>query len=218
MHFNLHKTFSTPHGGGGPGAGFVGVRPDLADFLPGPVVAKGAGKIAYRAAMPQRSIGRLKSYYGNFGIMLRAYVYLRMLGPSGLRAVAENAVVGANYVKALVEGVYKVKYPRRCMHEFVAQGDLAEGVHTLDVAKRLIDLGFHPPTIYFPLIVNEAIMIEPTETESKETLDDFAAALLRVAEEAKASPELLHAAPTTTPVGRLDEVAAARNPCLCFRG
>jgi len=217
MHFNLHKTFSTPHGGGGPGAGFVGVRSDLADFLPGPIAAKGEGKIAYRLSMPARSIGRLKSFYGNFGIVLRAYVYLRMLGPEGLRAVAENAVLGANYVKALIEGTYKVKYPRRCMHEFVAQGDIAEGVHTLDIAKRLIDLGFHPPTIYFPLIVPEAIMIEPTESESKETLDAFAAALLKIAEEAKESPELLHAAPTTTPVGRLDEVAAARNPVLCYR-
>jgi glycine dehydrogenase subunit 2 len=217
MHFNLHKTFSTPHGGGGPGAGFVGVRSDLADFLPGPIVEKGEGRCPYRLAMPARSIGRLKSYYGNFGIILRAYVYLRMLGPSGLRAVAENAVLGANYIKALVEGTYKVKYPRRCMHEFVAQGDVAEGVHTLDIAKRLIDLGFHPPTIYFPLIVPEALMIEPTETESKETLDAFAAALLQVAQEARESPELLHAAPATTPVGRLDEVSAARNPLLCYK-
>jgi glycine dehydrogenase subunit 2 len=220
MHFNLHKTFSTPHGGGGPGAGFVGVRSDLADFLPGPIVAKDEDStaVAYRLAMPARSIGRLKSFYGNFGIILRAYVYLRMLGPEGLRSVAENAVLGANYVKALIEDTYKVKYPRRCMHEFVAQGDIAEGVHTLDIAKRLIDLGFHPPTIYFPLIVPEAIMIEPTETESKETLDAFAAALLKIAWEAKESPELLHTAPTTTPVGRLDEVAAARNPVLCYKG
>jgi glycine dehydrogenase subunit 2 len=168
--------------------------------------------------MPARSIGRLKSFYGNFGIILRAYVYLRMLGPEGLRTVAENAVLGANYIKALIEDTYKVKYPRRCMHEFVAQGDIADGVHTLDIAKRLIDLGFHPPTIYFPLIVPEAIMIEPTETESKETLDAFAAALLKIAWEAKESPELLHTAPTTTPVGRLDEVAAARNPVLCYKG
>jgi len=220
MHFNLHKTFSTPHGGGGPGAGFVGVRSDLADFLPGPIVAKGgdSAAVAYSLAMPARSIGRLKSFYGNFGIILRAYVYLRMLGPEGLRTVAENAVLGANYIKALIEDTYKVKYPRRCMHEFVAQGDIADGVHTLDIAKRLIDLGFHPPTIYFPLIVPEAIMIEPTETESKETLDAFAAALLKIAWEAKESPELLHTAPTTTPVGRLDEVAAARNPVLCYKG
>jgi glycine dehydrogenase subunit 2 len=219
MHYNLHKTFSTPHGGGGPGAGFIGVRADLAPFLPGPIVAKAeAGASPYRLRMPEASIGRMKAFYGNFGILVRAYVYLRMLGSPGLRRLAETAVLNANYLKALVEGAYKVKYPRRCMHEFVAQGDLAEGVHTLDVAKRLIDLGFHPPTIYFPLIVPEALMIEPTETESKETLDEFAAALLRIAEEAKSEPELLRRAPTTTPVGRLDEVSAARNPVLCYRG
>jgi glycine dehydrogenase subunit 2 len=238
MHYNLHKTFSTPHGGGGPGAGFVGVRADLADFLPGPIVVKADGPIvtkaaarggtapsggalrdgvAYRLFMPSRSIGRLKAFYGNFGILVRAYVYLRMLGGPGLRRLSENAVLNANYLRALVEGAYPVKYPRRCMHEFVAQGDIAEGVHTLDVAKRLIDLGFHPPTIYFPLIVPEALMIEPTETESKESLDEFAEALLRIAREAKAEPELLHAAPVTTPVGRLDEVAAARNPVLCHK-
>jgi glycine dehydrogenase subunit 2 len=221
MHYNLHKTFSTPHGGGGPGAGFVGVRRDLADFLPGPLVSRVEGSprgLAYRLSMPPRSIGRMKAFYGNFGILVRAYVYLRMLGAGGLRRVVETAVLNANYLKALVEGSYKVKYPRRCMHEFVAQGGLAEGVHTLDVAKRLIDYGFHPPTIYFPLIVPEALMIEPTETESKETLDEFAAALLAIAEEARTRPELLTAAPTTTPVGRLDEVSAARNPTLCYRG
>jgi glycine dehydrogenase subunit 2 len=216
MHYNLHKTFSTPHGGGGPGAGFVGVRADLAAFLPGPIAFKSG--TAYELRMPPSSIGRMKAFYGNFGILVRAYVYLRMLGAPGLRRAAETAVLNANYVKALLEGAYKVKYPRKCMHEFVAQGDLAEGVHTLDIAKRLIDLGFHPPTIYFPLIVPEAIMIEPTETESKETLDEFAAALLQIAEEAKSEPKLLHDAPTTTPVGRLDEVSAARNPILCYRG
>jgi glycine dehydrogenase subunit 2 len=220
MHYNLHKTFSTPHGGGGPGAGFLGARADLARFLPGPIVVKAEDAPAgapYRLRMPESSIGRMKAFYGNFGILVRAYVYLRMLGAAGLRRLAETAVLNANYLKVLVEGEYKVKYPRRCMHEFVAEGDLAEGVHTLDVAKRLIDLGFHPPTIYFPLIVPEALMIEPTESESKETLDEFAAALLRIAEEARSEPELLHAAPTTTPVGRLDEVAAARNPVLCYK-
>jgi glycine dehydrogenase subunit 2 len=224
MHYNLHKTFSTPHGGGGPGAGFLGVRADLARFLPGPIVTKAEGPMAveadgaYRLFMPEASIGRMKAFYGNFGILVRAYTYLRMLGRPGLRRLAETAVLNANYLKALVEVAYKVKYPRRCMHEFVAQGDLAEGVHTLDIAKRLIDLGYHPPTIYFPLIVPEALMIEPTETESKETLDDFAAVLLRIAEEARSEPELLRRAPTTTPVGRLDEVAAARSPLLCYRG
>jgi glycine dehydrogenase subunit 2 len=215
MHYNLHKTFSTPHGGGGPGAGFVGVRSDLADFLPGPIAAK-AGE-SYGLIMPSRSIGRLKAFYGNFGILVRAYVYLRMLGAPGLRRLAETAVLNANYLKVLVEGTYKIKYPRRCMHEFVAQGDLAEGVHTLDVAKRLIDYGFHPPTIYFPLIVPEALMIEPTETEAKETLDEFAAVLIKIAEEARTQPSLLTSAPTSTPVGRLDEVSAARNPTLCYR-
>jgi len=215
MHYNLHKTFSTPHGGGGPGAGFVGATAALAPFLPGPVAAKEGER--FRLSTPESSIGRLKSFYGNFGVMVRAYVYLRMLGGEGLRRMSETAVLNANYLRSLVEGAYPVKYKRRCMHEFVAQGNLAEGVHTLDVAKRLIDLGFHPPTIYFPLIVPEALMVEPTETESKETLDEFARALLEIADEAKTNPGLLRAAPVTTPVGRLDEVAAARNPVLCFR-
>jgi glycine dehydrogenase subunit 2 len=215
MHYNLHKTFSTPHGGGGPGAGFLGARADLAPFLPSPVVVEEGG--AFHTRAPEATIGRLKSFYGNFGVLVRAYAYVRMLGGSGLRRVAEGAVLNANYLKSLLEGTYKVKYPRRCMHEFVAQGDLAEGVHTLDVAKRLIDLGYHPPTIYFPLIVPEALMIEPTETESKETLDQFAAVLLRIAEEAREDPGLLRAAPTKTPVGRLDEVAAARSPTLCYK-
>jgi glycine dehydrogenase subunit 2 len=222
MHYNLHKTFSTPHGGGGPGAGFVGVRADLVDFLPGPIVVldpKALGRSGpYRLEMPSRSIGRMKAFYGNFGILVRAYAYIRMLGAPGLRRLAEMAVLNANYLKVLVEGTYKLKYPRRCMHEFVAQGDVAEGIHTLDIAKRLIDCGYHPPTIYFPLIVPEALMIEPTETESKETLDQFAAVLIKIAEEAKIRPELLKDAPTTTPVGRLDEVAAARNPTLCYKG
>ena len=216
MHFNLHKTFSTPHGGGGPGAGYVGVRKDLGDFLPGPIAAKKGD--AYALAMPSKSIGRVKSFYGNFGVLVRAYAYVRMLGATGLRRLAENAVLNANYLKVKVEKSFKVKYPRRCMHEFVAMGDIAPGIHTLDIAKRLIDYGFHPPTIYFPLIVPEAIMIEPTETEDKETLDAFAEVLAKIAEEAVTNPDLLHNAPTTTPVGRLDEVAAARSPVLCFRG
>jgi glycine dehydrogenase subunit 2 len=219
MHFNLHKTFSTPHGGGGPGAGFVGVRADLADFLPGPVAAENpASGTRYVLRMPPRSIGRMKSFYGNFGVLVRAYVYVRMLGAEGLRRMSETAVLNANYLKKLVERVYDVPYKRRCMHEFVARGDVAEAVHTIDVAKRLIDLGFHPPTIYFPLIVPESLMIEPTETESKETIDAFAAALLRIAEEAVSDPGLLKSAPVTTPVGRLDEADAARNPRLCHRG
>jgi glycine dehydrogenase subunit 2 len=216
MHFNLHKTFSTPHGGGGPGSGMVGAGALLAPFLPGPIVAEAGGK--YSLSMPKASIGRMKAFYGNFGILVRAYAYVRMLGAAGLRRVAENAVLNANYLKTLIERDYAVKYPRRCMHEFVAMGDIAEGVHTLDVAKRLIDYGIHPPTIYFPLIVPEALMIEPTETEDKDSLDEFAAVMHKIAGEARASPELLRAAPTTTPVGRLDEVAAARCPVLCYRG
>ncbi|MDX9827718.1 MAG: aminomethyl-transferring glycine dehydrogenase subunit GcvPB [Spirochaetia bacterium] len=216
MHFNLHKTFSTPHGGGGPGAGMVAAVKELAPFLPGPVARKRAGK--YELAMPEKSIGRLKAFYGNFGVLVRAYCYVRMQGAEGLRRIAENSVLNANYLRARLEKTYKLKYTRPCMHEFVAMGDVAPGIRTLDIAKRLIDYGFHPPTIYFPLIVPEALMIEPTETESKKTLDGFVDAMLSIAAEAKTNPELLHAAPTTTPVGRLDEVAAARSPVLCFRG
>ncbi|HEY9594736.1 MAG TPA: aminomethyl-transferring glycine dehydrogenase subunit GcvPB [Spirochaetia bacterium] len=215
MHFNLHKTFSTPHGGGGPGAGAVGVVEALADFLPGPVVArKDEGERArYEWRTPPRSIGRMKSFNGNFGVLVRAYTYIRMLGAEGLRAVAENAVLNANYLQARVKGTYPLPHgDRTCMHEFVAQGRFADapGIRALDVSKRLIDLGFHPPTNYFPLIVEEALMIEPTETESKETLDAFADALLRIAREAAESPELLHDAPHASPVKRLDEVKAAR--------
>ncbi|HAE23553.1 MAG TPA: aminomethyl-transferring glycine dehydrogenase subunit GcvPB, partial [Spirochaetaceae bacterium] len=188
----------------------------LLDYLPGPIAVIQGAK--YAMAMPKKSIGRLKSFYGNFAVLVRAYTYLRMLGGNGLRRMAENAVINANYLKVLLEKTYKVKYPRRCMHEFVAMGDVAEGVRTLDIAKRLIDYGYHPPTIYFPLIVPEALMIEPTETESKETLDAFATAMIAIAEEAKANPALLHEAPHHTPVGRLDEVAAARCPILCYRG
>ena len=216
MHFNLHKTFSTPHGGGGPGAGMVGAGETLAPFLPGPVAVRKAGKFALES--PTRTIGRMKAFYGNFGVLVRAYTYVRMLGAEGLRRVAENAVLNANYLKVKVEKDFPVKYSRRCMHEFVAMGDIAPGIHTLDVAKRLIDYGIHPPTIYFPLIVPEALMVEPTETESRETLDEFARVMHLIAEEAKTHPELLHDAPTTTPVGRMDEVAAARCPVLCYRG
>lgn len=216
MHFNLHKTFSTPHGGGGPGAGMIAAVQELAPYLPGPIVEKKGSK--YALAMPHRSIGSVKAFYGNFGVLVRAYTYIRMLGAEGLRRVAENSVLNANYLRARLEKAYKLKYTRSCMHEFVAMGDIAPGIHTLDIAKRLIDYGFHPPTIYFPLIVPEALMIEPTETESKRTLDAFVDAMLAIAEEAKTRPELLRDAPFTTPVGRLDEVAAARSPVLCYRG
>jgi glycine dehydrogenase subunit 2 len=216
MHFNLHKTFTTPHGGGGPGSGPVGVSEKLLPFLPCPLVVKNGDE--YKLVTPEKSIGRLKAFHGNFGMLVRALTYILMMGEAGLREVTFNAVLNANYLKARLEQVYPVKYGRTCMHEFVAMGDIAEGIHTMDVAKRLIDYGFHPPTVYFPLIVHEALMIEPTETESKETLDAFVEALLKIAEEAQENPDLLHSAPHTTPVGRLDEVSAARKPVLCYRG
>lgn len=215
MHFNLHKTFSTPHGGGGPGSGMVAAVSVLAPYLPGPIAMKDGDGYALR--MPEKSIGRMKAFYGNFGVLVRAYTYILTLGSNGLRALAENAVLNANYLKARLEGAYPLKYPRTCMHEFVAMGDIAPGVHTLDIAKRLIDKGFHPPTIYFPLIVPEALMVEPTETESKNTLDAFVDAMLQIAAEARDNPQLLHDAPSVTPVGRMDEVAAARSPVLCYR-
>ncbi|MGC8786167.1 MAG: aminomethyl-transferring glycine dehydrogenase subunit GcvPB [Anaerolineae bacterium] len=232
MHFNLHKTFSTPHGGGGPGAGPVGANEVLAPFLPGPIVVRELveeeeepdldkeweeeGMYYYHWQMPPSSIGRLKAFYGNFGVCIKAYTYIRMLGAAGLRQVSENAVLNANYLLSRLKGIYPLPYDRTCMHEFVLSGRLpdAPDVHTIDIAKRLIDLGFHPPTIYFPLIVPEALMIEPTETESKETLDAFADALIQIAQEAKTNPELLHSAPHVAPVARLDEVLAARQPIL----
>jgi glycine dehydrogenase subunit 2 len=216
MHFNLHKTFSTPHGGGGPGAGAVGVSKELAPYLPGPIcVCVGeAGDMRYRWLTPKRTVGRVKSFHGNFGILVRAYTYIRMLGPEGLRAVAENAVLNANYLQALLKEAYPVPHAARtCMHEFVAQGKFpaAPDIRALDVAKRLIDYGFHPPTNYFPLIVPEALMIEPTETESRETLDAFVRAMQAIAQEAAENPQLLHEAPHSSPVRRLDEVKAARD-------
>ncbi len=221
MHFNLHKTFSTPHGGGGPGAGPVGVAEPLAEFLPAPVVdiiepAEDDIPPLYGFVTPRRSIGRVKAFHGHFAMMVRAYTYILMHGPEGLRQIAENAVLNANYLMARLKSAYPVPYERACMHEFVAEGRIAgaEGVRALDIAKRLLDYGFHPPTNYFPLIVHEALMIEPTETESRRTLDAFAEALLQIAEEARSNPGLLHEAPHTTPVGRLDEVKAARELVL----
>lgn len=216
MHFNLHKTFSTPHGGGGPGVGVVGAGVTLAPYLPGPIAVKKDKR--YTLEMPSKSIGRLKAFYGNFAVLVRAYTYVRMVGEEGLRRIAENAVLNANYIKVKLEQVYPVPFKRTCMHEFVARGDFIEGIHTLDIAKRLIDYGMHPPTIYFPLIVPEALMIEPTETESKETLDRFIEIMLKIAQEAQSNPDVLHDAPHDTPVSRLDEVAAARNPILCYKG
>jgi glycine dehydrogenase subunit 2 len=227
LHYNLHKTFSTPHGGGGPGSGPVGVAERLADFLPAPIVAVDADRLQsedrsdeeaefYAFVNPPKSIGRVKAFYGHFGVLVRAYTYIRMLGAGGLRRAAEHAVLNANYLKSLIQDTYRVPYDRPCMHEFVCEGHFpaAPDVHALDIAKRLIDYGFHPPTNYFPLIVHEALMIEPTETESKETLDAFAEALLSIAEEARTDPDLLHEAPHSAPVRRLDEVRAAKELIL----
>jgi glycine dehydrogenase subunit 2 len=226
LHYNLHKTFSTPHGGGGPGSGPVGCVEKLIPYLPGPIVTiepgsdEGEAPPFYIWHMPEHSIGRVKAFYGNFGVIVRAYTYIRMLGAAGIRRAAEHAVLNANYLRALLKDVYPVSHDRVCKHEFVLAGppkDVQEaGVHTMDVAKRLMDFGFHPPTVYFPLIVPEALMIEPTETESKDTLDAFAQALIKIVQEARENPELLHEAPRTTPLGRLDEVAAARDPVLRY--
>ncbi|RLC56244.1 MAG: aminomethyl-transferring glycine dehydrogenase subunit GcvPB [Chloroflexota bacterium] len=224
LHYNLHKTFSTPHGGGGPGSGPVGASERLADFLPAPIVAVDSERSDdevefYTFVNPPKSIGRVKAFYGHFGVMVKAYTYIRMLGPEGLRRVAEYAVLNANYVMSQIKEIYRVPYERTCMHEFVCEGHFpdAPDVRALDISKRLIDYGFHPPTNYFPLIVHEALMIEPTETESKETLDAFANALLRIAEEARTDPTLLHEAPHNAPVRRLDEVWAARNLILRWK-
>jgi glycine dehydrogenase subunit 2 len=222
MHFNLHKTFSTPHGGGGPGSGPVGVVGNLVDFLPEPlvgIVEKGneVTPPLYGFIQPAKSIGRIKSFHGHFGVLVRAFTYISMLGQEGLRQVAETAVLNANYLMEKLKDNYVLPYDRTCMHEFVLEGiwQDAPGVHALDIAKRLMDYDFHPPTNYFPLIVNEALMIEPTETESKETLDRFVEVMLKIAEEAHSQPKLLHEAPHHTPVNRLDEVKAARDLVLC---
>ena len=218
MHYNLHKTFSTPHGGGGPGSGAVGVAAHLVDYLPGPIVGKTEDDY-FEWVMPAKSIGRVKAFWGNFGVLVRAYTYIRMHGAAGLRAISENAVLNANYIQARLRGVYPIPHgDRTCMHEFVAQGKLdgAPGINTMDIAKRLMDYEFHPPTVYFPLIVPEAIMIEPTETESKETLDAFCDAMIQIAEEARETPELLKTAPHNAPVKRLDEVRAAKEMQLCY--
>jgi glycine dehydrogenase subunit 2 len=221
MHFNLHKTFATPHGGGGPGSGPVGVAAHLADFLPAPVAdiiesATEAEPARYGFRTPAKTIGRMRAFHGNFGILVRAYTYIRMLGARGLRSVADHAVLNANYMMAQLRDTYTVPYARTCMHEFVAEGRWpdAPGIGAGDVAKRLIDLGYHPPTIKFPLIVAEALMMEPTETEDKPTLDAFIAAMKQIAREAREQPDLLHQAPHHTPVSRLDEVRAAKQPVL----
>jgi glycine dehydrogenase subunit 2 len=218
MHLNLQKTFSTPHGGGGPGSGAVACSNALADFLPGPVVQDTARK-DYEFVNPVNSIGRVKSFNGNFGVLVRAYSYIRTLGREGVKRASEFAVLNANYLRVLVEENYPAAFDKKrvCMHEFVASPDLGNGIRTLDIAKRLIDYGFHPPTVYFPLIVKEAFMVEPTETESRETLEAFAQVLNTIAQEAKDNPQIVKDAPHNTPVGRLDETAAARKPVLRWR-
>jgi glycine dehydrogenase subunit 2 len=217
MHINLHKTFSTPHGGGGPGSGPVGVKKHLEEFLPIPRIVRTDKKYEIDEKSP-KSIGRIRSFFGNFGILVRAYTYIFSLGGNGLKEVSSNAVLNANYLAARLKKVFQLPHDRHCKHEFVLSGKpfAQYGVKTMDIAKRLLDYGFHAPTVYFPLIVEEAMMIEPTETESKQALDEFVTALLAIAEEAKTNPDLLKNAPVTTPVTRLDEALAARKPYINF--
>ena len=212
LHFNLHKTFSTPHGGGGPGSGPVAVKDFLKDFLPAPVVVKKGGGYAFDDNRP-KSIGKVQGFYGNFLVMVKAYIYIRMLGSRGLKNVSKNAILNANYILKSLDKYYELPFKRFAMHECVFSGDWQKekGVKTLDIAKRLLDYGIHAPTVYFPLIVHEALMIEPTETESKESLDAFIDAMIRIAKEAEENPEIVTSAPKTTPVSRLDEGLAARN-------
>ncbi|MEK5441876.1 aminomethyl-transferring glycine dehydrogenase subunit GcvPB [Fredinandcohnia sp. FSL W7-1320] len=218
VHLNLHKTFTGPHGGGGPGSGPVGVKEDLIPYLPKPVLVKTEEGYQFDNNRPH-SIGRVKPYYGNFGINVRAYTYIRSMGPDGLKAVTENAVINANYMMRRLEPYFDLPYDRHCKHEFVISGRRQKklGVRTLDIAKRLLDFGYHPPTIYFPLNVEECMMIEPTETESKETLDDFIEAMIQIAKEAEENPEIVQEAPHTTVVSRLDETLAARKPVLRYQ-
>lgn len=221
MHFNLHKTFAVPHGGGGPGSGPVGVSERLVDFLPTPLVgiveeATEDTPPLYGFVEPKQTIGRMKAFHGHFGAIVRSYTYIAMHGPDGLKDISQYAVLNANYLMARLRHTYKVPFDRICMHEFVMEGRFeGSDIRALDISKRLMDFGFHPPTNYFPLIVHEALMIEPTETESKQTCDSFADALLKIAEEAKTDPELIKTAPHTTPFGRMDEVKAARELVLC---
>jgi glycine dehydrogenase subunit 2 len=216
VHFNLHKTCSTPHGGGGPGAGPIGVKEHLVPFLPGPLPALGDNGY-YWAEQGPRSIGKVRANNGNFGVLVRAYTYIRTYGPDGLLNVARSAILNANYLKHELATDYEIAYPQICQHEFVATAERQKdeyGVTALDIAKRILDFGMMAPTIYFPLIVHEALMIEPTETETRETLDYFVSVMRQIAEEARTNPEIVKTAPHTTPVGRLDQALAARKPNL----
>ncbi|HUN08416.1 MAG TPA: aminomethyl-transferring glycine dehydrogenase subunit GcvPB [Aggregatilineales bacterium] len=225
MHYNLHKTFSTPHGGGGPGSGPVGVNEKLAPYLPGPIAAiieeaaTPEDAPLYGLVMPEKSIGRLKAFHGNFGMHVRAYTYIRIHGASGIQNITRHAVLNANYIRVNLQGEYTIPHNRYCGHEFVLEGHWEDvpDIHALDISKRLMDYGFHPPTNYFPLIVPEALMIEPTETEDKATLDTFISAMKQIAAEAKSNPDLLRTAPHTAPVTRLDEKRAAKELVLCCR-
>jgi len=219
IQLNLHKTFSTPHGGGGPGSGPVGVNAKLVNYLPVPRIIKNDSTYSWSANFPD-TIGRVRAFYGNFNVIVKAYTYIRSLGAEGLIRVTEMAVLNANYIKEKLKPFFDLPYNRICMHECVFTGNkqvAQNGVHTSDIAKRLIDFGYHPPTIYFPLIVREAIMIEPTETESKETLDTFCDAMIAIAREAEENPQRVKDAPLSTPVSRLDEVLAARKPDVCWK-
>ena len=217
VHLNLHKTFTGPHGGGGPGSGPVGVKKDLISYLPKPVLVKTDEGLTFDYNRPE-SIGRVKPFYGNFGINVRAYTYIRSMGPDGLKAVTEYAVLNANYMMRRLQPHFDLPYDRHCKHEFVLSGRRQKklGVRTLDMAKRLLDFGYHPPTIYFPLNVEEGMMIEPTETESKETLDAFIDAMIQIAKEVEENPEIVQDAPHTTVIKRLDETKAARKPVLRY--
>ncbi len=219
VHFNLHKTFSTPHGGGGPGAGPIAVTKELAPFLPAPTVERRPDGSFYLERHRPQAVGRIRSFYGNFGVLVRAYAYIRAHGPEGLRRVSEHAVLHANYLMRRLAPYFDLPYDRHCKHEFVLSGKRQKqrGVRTTDIAKRLLDYGIHAPTIYFPLIVDEAIMIEPTETEPLEALDAFAEAMIQIAQEVERDPETVKSAPHRTPVGRLDEARAARRPVLRWR-
>jgi glycine dehydrogenase subunit 2 len=216
MHYNVHKTFTGPHGAGGPGSGPIAVRSFLGDYLPGPVIEKKADG-SYDFKTPAKSIGKVRSFWANVGILMRGYFYIRTLGAEGLKAVSEQAVLNANYLRARLSKLFPIPNGTSCMHEFVASASEVKksGISAMDIAKGLIDRGFHPPTVYFPLVVTEALMMEPTETESKETMDAFVDALEEILQ---VEPELLHQSPLSTPVSRPDEVNAARTPVLCWMG
>jgi glycine dehydrogenase subunit 2 len=219
VHFNLHKTCSTPHGGGGPGAGPIGVKEHLVEFLPGPLPAKNEQGYYWEDVGP-KSIGKVRANKGNFGVLVRAYTYMRINGPDGLRHVAESAILNANYLKHELEADYEIAFPLTCQHEFVATAQRQKdesGVTATDIAKRLLDFGMYAPTVYFPLIVHEAMMIEPTETETRETLDAFVSVMHQIAEESRTEPEVVKTAPHTTVIGRLDQALAARKPNLRWR-